>query len=176
MKTAFVPLAAAAALALTCGAALAHVTLETAQAVSNSYFKATFSVPHGCEGTPTIRVRVRIPDGVTSVKPQPKTGWEVATVKEKLDKPVEIGHGVKVTELVREVTWSGGRLLDEYFDQFAMQVKLPEAPNTTLYFPVVQECEKGVHRWIEIPEAGKTSRDYREPAPALRLISGGAAH
>jgi uncharacterized protein YcnI len=38
-----------------------------------------------------------------------------------------------------------------------------------LYFPVVQECEKGVHRWIEIPAAGKSSGDYPEPAPALKL-------
>jgi uncharacterized protein YcnI len=35
---------------------------------------------------------------------------------------------------------------------------------------VVQECEKGVHRWIEIPAAGKSSSDYPEPAPALKLL------
>jgi uncharacterized protein YcnI len=37
---------------------------------------------------------------------------------------------------------------------------------------VVQECEKGVHRWIEIPAAGKTASDYKEPAPALKLVPG----
>ena len=41
--------------------------------------------------------------------------------------------------------------------------------STTLYFPVVQECAKGVTRWIEVPEAGKSSHDYRAPAPALKL-------
>jgi uncharacterized protein YcnI len=50
-----------------------------------------------------------------------------------------------------------------------MLVRLPATPGATLYFPVVQECEHGVTRWIEIPEPGKTSRDYKEPAPALRL-------
>ena len=39
-----------------------------------------------------------------------------------------------------------------------------------LYFPVVQECERGLHRWIEIPAAGKSSGDYPEPAPALKLL------
>ena len=39
-----------------------------------------------------------------------------------------------------------------------------------LYFPVVQECERGVYRWIEIPAAGKSSGDYPEPAPALKLL------
>jgi hypothetical protein len=34
-----------------------------------------------------------------------------------------------------------------------------EAGNT-LYFLVVQECEKGVHRWIEIPAAGKPASEY----------------
>jgi uncharacterized protein YcnI len=151
--------------------AAAHVVLENTQAVAGTYYKATFGVGHGCEGTPTLRLRVRIPDGITSVKPQPKPGWEVATVKEKLEKPISSDHGATITEVVREVVWSGGRLLDEHFDQFAMQVRLPATPGTTIYFPVVQECEKGVHRWIEIPEPGKTSRDYKEPAPALRLIA-----
>jgi uncharacterized protein YcnI len=35
---------------------------------------------------------------------------------------------------------------------------------------VVQECEKGVHRWIEIPAAGKPASEYPEPAPALKLL------
>jgi uncharacterized protein YcnI len=39
-----------------------------------------------------------------------------------------------------------------------------------LYFPVVQECEKGVHRWIEIPAAGKSPGDYPSPAPGLKLV------
>ena len=49
-------------------------------------------------------------------------------------------------------------------------MKLPDKPGETLYFPTVQECEKGVHRWIEIPAAGKSRGDYKEPAPFLRLL------
>jgi uncharacterized protein YcnI len=45
-----------------------------------------------------------------------------------------------------------------------------------LYFPAVQECEKGVHRWIEIPEPGKSARDYKEPAPALKLGPKATSH
>jgi len=154
----------------------AHVTLEAAKAPSGSTYKATFSMSHGCDGSPTVRLRIRIPDGVTSIKPQPKPGWELTTIKEKRDKPTAGDHGATITEAIREVAWSGGRLLDEHFDQFAMQMKLPDAPNTTIYFPVVQECEKGVNRWIEIPEPGKSAHDYKQPAPALRLTSGAAQH
>jgi uncharacterized protein YcnI len=169
-------LAAAAVAFLASSPAHAHVVLETQQAAAGSFYRATFNIGHGCDGTATTRVRVRIPNGVTNVKPQPKPGWEVATVKEKLDKPAVGDHGTQVSEVVREVIWSGGKLLDAHFDQFAMQVRLPDAPDTTIYFPVVQECDKGVHRWIEIPEAGKTARDYKEPAPALRLTKGAGAH
>ena len=150
----------------------AHVTLEVREAPVDSYYKAAFGVGHGCEGSPTVRVRVRIPDGVTGVKPQPKAGWEVATVKTKLEKPISGDHGATITEVVSEVVWSGGKLLDAHFDQFLMQVKLPKAaPGTVIYFPVVQDCEKGVNRWIEIPGAGKKLGDYKQPAAALTLIA-----
>jgi uncharacterized protein YcnI len=152
--------------------ASAHVTLEVREAPVDSSYKAVFSVPHGCEGSATTRVRFRMPAGVTGVKPQPRAGWELSTVKTKLEKPIKGGHGEEITETVTEVVWSGGKLLDEHFDQFVMRMALPKvAPGTVLYFPVVQECEKGVNRWIEIPEDGKKSGDYKQPAPALRLIS-----
>lgn len=162
--------ATATILGLCCNTAIAHVTLEAQQAVAGSYYKAVVRVPHGCDGTPTIKVRVRIADGITSVKPQPKPGWKVTAVKGKLETPSADGHGNKITEAVREVVWSGGRLPDDNYDEFVMQVKLPETPNSVLHFPVVQECVKGLHRWIEVPVAGKTSGDYKEPAPALKLV------
>ena len=62
-----------------------------------------------------------------------------------------------------------GPLPDDQYDEFAMQVRLPDAPNTTVYFRVVQECAKGVNRWIEVPEPGRSPRDLKRPAPALRL-------
>jgi periplasmic copper chaperone A len=76
---------------------------------------------------------------------------------------------------VVEVTWTG-RLADEYFDRFGLHMRLPDRPGETLYFPVVQECERGVHRWIEIPAAGKPRDDYKEPAPALKLTPKAARH
>lgn len=149
--------------------AIAHVTLDASKAPSGSYYKAVFNVPHGCEGSPTVRLRVQIPDGVTSVKPQPRSGWKLQIVKTRLAKPVEVDHGRTVTEAVTEVVWSGGRLLDENFEEFRIQVKLPDRPGETIWFPVVQECEKGVNRWIEIPAAGKSAHDLKQPAPGVAL-------
>ena len=162
------------AAALSLAAALAcpshaHVTLDPPHAAADSYFKMDVRVPHGCEGTAMLRLRVQIPEGVLGVKPQPKPGWTLEIVKVKLAPPIKDSHGREITERVSEVVWSGGKLLDEHYDEFGIQMKLPDKPNTILYFPAVQECEKGVHRWIEIPAAGKSPGDYKEPAPHVKL-------
>ncbi|MBL8692090.1 MAG: YcnI family protein [Rhodospirillaceae bacterium] len=150
--------------------AAAHVTLETQQAVAGSTYKAVLRVPHGCSGSATTAVRVRVPDGMTGVKPMPKPGWQLSTTKGKLAQPISDGHGGQITEGVREIAWTGGKLLDEHYDEFVFRGTLPDKPGQTVYVPVVTECEKGVDRWIEIPEAGKTSSDYKMPAPGLRLL------
>lgn len=155
--------------ALQAPGAMAHATLERPQAPSDSYYKAVVQVGHGCGGTPTLNVRVRIPDGVTSAKPQPKPGWTMTIKRTKLAKPIDAGHGRTIDEVVSEVAWTGGSLADNEFDEFKIMMKLPDRPGATLYVPVVQECKEGVHRWIEIPDAGKPAKDLKEPAPALLL-------
>ena len=147
----------------------AHVTLDVPQAPADSYYKGVFRLSHGCGTSPTVRVRVRIPDGVLGAKPQPKPGWTLAVTRVKLAKPVEAAHGRSVAETVSEVSWSGGSLANEYFDEFSIMMKLPDRPGTTLYFPVVQDCREGGHRWIEVPAPGRPEVQLKEPAPALRL-------
>jgi periplasmic copper chaperone A len=173
MKSAF--LAAAAAL-LAHGAAHAHVTANPNEAPAGAYFRTSLRVGHGCSGSPTIAVRVKIPDGVASVRPQVKPGWTLDIKMRKLEKPVEIGHGRTITETVDEIAWRGGPLLDAHFDEFGLSMRMPAQPKQTLYFPVVQECEKGVHRWIEIPAAGQKRDDLKEPAPHVTLTEPKAAH
>jgi len=166
---------AAACLSAIATSARAHATLDRNEAPADSFFNTAINVPHGCDGSATLRVRVRIPEGVIGMKPQPKPGWELSIRKEKLTTPIVEGHGRTITEVVAEVTWTG-RLEDDNFDQFGIHMKLPDKPGETLYFPVVQECERGVHRWIEIPAAGKSRGDYREPAPFLKLTPKARAH
>jgi len=154
------------------GSANAHVTLENRQAAVGSYYKAVFAVPHGCAGSATTRIRVQIPEGVIAIKPMPKPGWSVETTKGKYAAEYEL-HGSKLSEGVKEVIWSGGKLLDDNYDEFVMATFLTAnlKPNTVLYFPVVQECEQGVSRWIEIPkeDSGGHDHDSKSPAPGLRL-------
>jgi uncharacterized protein YcnI len=154
--------------------AAAHVTLERRQAPVGSYYKAVFAVPHGCAGSPTVKLRVQVPEGVIGIKPMPKAGWTVETVKGKYATEYDF-HGSKLSEGVKEVVWSGGKLADENYDEFVFSSYLTPGlkPDTTLYFPVVQECEQGVSRWIDIPAggAGGQGHDSKTPAPGLKLIA-----
>lgn len=164
---------AAALLALSgAGAASAHVTANPNQADAGWYFRTALRVPHGCEGSATVAVRVKIPAGVISLKPQMKPGWTISLKTRTLDEPLDAGKGRTVTEVVDEVAWRGGPLPDAYFDEFGLTMKLPARPGETLYFPVVQECEAGVQRWIEIPAEDESWGDLDEPAPFVRLREG----
>jgi uncharacterized protein YcnI len=155
--------------------AAAHVTLETQEAKVGGSYKAVLRVPHGCENTATTSIRVRIPEGVIGVKPMPKPGWTLATATAKYPKAYKMFH-TEVTEGVSEIAWSGGKLPDAWYDEFVFSAFLAGDLDAgkTIYFPVVQECEKVVHRWIEIPAAGKLAGDYPEPAPGLRLMPAAA--
>ena len=66
-------------------------------------------------------------------------------------------------------------MLDDNFDEFVFSSYLTAGlkPDTTLYFPVVQECEQGVSRWIDIPSAGQSGHGEgsKSPAPGLKLIA-----
>jgi uncharacterized protein YcnI len=171
MKSKPLLMIAFAAAAVVASPAGAHVTLENRQATPASYYKAVFAVPHGCAGSPTVKIRVQIPEGVIAVKPMPKAGWSLETVRARYPTSYE-HHGATVTEGVREVTWSGGKLADDNYDEFVLSAYLTGSlqPNTTLYFPLVQECEQGVSRWIEIPQGDKAAHDTKSPAPGVKLV------
>jgi uncharacterized protein YcnI len=160
-----------AAVAIFTSPANAHVTLENRQATVGSGYKAVFAVPHGCTGSPTVKIRVQIPEGVIAVKPMPKAGWSVETVKGKYSTAYDY-HGTIFSEGVKEVVWSGGKLPDDNYDEFVLSTFLTGAlkPGTTLYFPLVQECEQGATRWIEIPQEGKPAHDTKSPAPGVKLM------
>lgn len=149
----------------------AHVTLAVKQAPVGADYKATFRVPHGCKGSATVELSVEIPAGLVGVKPQPKPGWQIEIVKGPYSKPYH-HYRSEVTEGVKSVTWSGGNLPDEYYDEFVLVGYLDRGlqPGSQLYFPTVQTCEQGVERWIEVPADDKKSSAYRSPAPSLKLL------
>lgn len=143
----------------------AHVMLDAKTAKIGSTLHATFSVGHGCAGSPTIKLQIAIPPGVTGVAPEAKSGWEVKSVVGPYERPYSV-HGEMVKEGVTEVIWSG--LLPAHeVGKFALTFDISNSSgaNRKLYFPVVQECQKGIVRWID------RSDDTAEfPAPSLLLL------
>ncbi|NUB17353.1 DUF1775 domain-containing protein, partial [Azospirillum brasilense] len=71
-----------------------------------------------------------------------------------------------------ETAVPGRRRAAPHYGVSVSRARLPQgASGSVVYFPVVQECEMGVHRWIEIPEPGKTDHDVKEPAPGVTLTA-----
>ncbi len=160
-------------LALACVTdANAHVTLMQKEASPGSGYRATLMVPHGCAGSATTKLTVDIPEGLIAVKPMPKPGWTVEFVKGPYERTYDFMHGIKFSDGVRKIAWSG-RLDDAFYDEFVFSgfVAGSLAAGSSLYFPVVQECERGSENWNQIPAAGQDPHALKSPAPSLRLVA-----
>ena len=157
--------------------AQAHVTFETREARIGASYKAILRVPHGCDGSATRRIEVKIPEGVIAVKPMPKPAWSITSSKGAYAKAYNFYHGAKLHEGVLSLAWEGGPLGDEYYDEFVFSAFVADslAPGTTLFFPVLQQCERGELRWFDVPAAGQDAHALKFPAPALKLISTASA-
>jgi periplasmic copper chaperone A len=162
---------AAAALVTLASPALAHVTFEAAQTTPNSTFKAVLRIAHGCQGQPTLKVRVRIPEGVVAVKPMPKAGWKLEIAKGSYVRAYQV-MGETVSEGVTDIVWSGS-LDDAFYDEFVFQARFTDAfqPGATVYFPVVQECEKNTEEWVQVPTAGEDPHKLAAPAPGVKIVA-----
>lgn len=163
-------IAAVAALG-TAGTAAAHVAASgDVHAGQSSLVTLAFS--HGCDGSATSEVRIRMPETVPAVAPTINPGWDVTKVMEDLDAPVEGPHGEQITERVAEVVYTAKvPVADGYRDTFVLSFTAPDTPGETLYFPTIQTCEEGETAWIEIPAEGQDHDDLESPAPSVEIVA-----
>jgi len=161
-------LAAIVVAAMSACVADAHVTIVPAEATSGAPIELRLRVPHGCDGSATVSLRVKIPDEVQSVKVEQKPGWRVQIRTRTLATPRPSEHRAPQTDTVDEVEWRGGPLGDGLYEDFGLLASLPATPGKTVFFPVVQECEKSVSRWIELPQAGVERLEH--PAPGVKVL------
>jgi len=127
--------------------ASAHVTVAQSSAAAGSHSVVTFRIGHGCADSPTTGLRIEIPQSVATANPQPKAGWTLT-----------IDHAGKQ---VSAITWSGGSLPADEFDEFSVMMKLP-AQAGAISFPATQTCVKGVEHWSE-------PKGSQHPVPTLML-------
>jgi periplasmic copper chaperone A len=140
-------------LVLMAAQASAHVTLAEPQGLPAAQYVGHFRVGHGCDGSPTVRLRIELPPEVTDVTPEPLQGWTVATERE--------GSRIKA------VTWNGGILPSDQRGLFTIAMTLPSREGQLL-FPARQTCQAGEEYWSEPPpQTGKA----KYPAPILLVAS-----
>jgi uncharacterized protein len=140
-------------------AAQAHVTLQPNEAPEGAYTVLDVRVPNESESEATTKVAVQFPEGFGDVSYQAVPGWQVKVVHAKLKKPIQTDDG-PVTEGVREVIFSGGKLPPGQFQDFPLSVQIPGKAGEELTFKAVQTYEGEVVRWIGAPET-------EHPAPQV---------
>jgi uncharacterized protein YcnI len=144
---------AAALLALLAAPAAAHVTANP-NAVDTPEFTVGFRVGHGCDGSPTTAVRILLPPGVADAEPVGADGWEGEVVEE---------------DGSTRIQWTGGSVPGGQEYDFVLSGRFTAEADDLAYFPLVQECAEGEHRWIDIPPSVEEWGSLAEPAPYVRL-------
>lgn len=143
---------------LTATNAAAHVgAVGPAFADQNAVIK--FTVGHGCEGADTYRIEIQIPDEIATLRALPGPFGEATLSRTSSTAPVTA------------VTWSKPNVqpTDDQYYELAIRFRVPNAPFTTLYFPVIQTCrtaggEERVSEWTALPG------EMGEPAAALLIL------
>lgn len=129
--------------------ASAHVGVTASTTAAGSSALLSFTVPHGCDGSPTTAISIGWPEEIASATPTVVAGWEASKVTVEVAATAD-AHGNEITERVAEVVYTAtdGGLPDGYRQQFDVQALLPDLePGTTLSFPVTQTCAVGETIW-----------------------------
>jgi len=158
--------------ALGAGTASAHVAPDKTEVAAGSYTDVQLGVPHGCDGSPTTKIEVQIPEALDAVTPYVVPGWTGAVTKAKLDPPVKSESGDEITERDSVVTWTaepGNELPDHWKIQFGLSFKVPDQEGEALEFKTIQTCEEGSTSWTEeTPEGGE---EPEHPAPTVMIVA-----
>lgn len=144
-----------ASLLLSASPAFAHVSIRPKEVGVGVYQVFSVGVPVE-KDSPTTEVRLVIPEGLHSVMPNVKPGWEIE-VKTKGE-----GENAKVTEII----WSGGSIPPGQRDDFLFSAQAP-AKESTVVWKAYQTYEDGsVVAWDQNPQKEDAhSGDFSEKGP-----------
>ena len=146
--------------------ASAHVTFNPSEWEAGGFARFVIRVPTERDNAATTRVTVQLPENVISARFQPVPGWKRTIEMAPLAEPIEEEGEEPITERLASVTWSGGRIEPDEFQEFGISFQVPEdAAGEDLLFPTLQAYSGGeVVRWIsDDPEAD-------EPAPRVTVL------
>lgn len=147
-------LAAVGLVALGATSAAAHVTITPSTTVAGATAVLRVEIPHGCVGSATTAISIRLPEGVSDVSAPGDDRWTVEQAADAL-------------------TWTtGDPLPDAETDDVQLSLRLPDDAGAELVFPVIQQCEEGEVAWTEVAEHGEGHDALERPAPVLVVTPG----
>lgn len=141
--------------------ASAHISVASGPGFANTTQEITFGVGHGCSGSDTYRVRVEIPSGVTSVRPETSDFGRASVEKDAA------GNVIAVTWQKADQDLLGS---DDNYYKLVIRLKVPNQPFTTLYFPTHQTCKASDGTLSSTDWVGTPTASAPEPAPALLIV------
>jgi uncharacterized protein YcnI len=170
-RTAIVSAAAAGAVLLFAGPALAHITVTPDSVPAGSSADLTFHVPNEESKADTVKVDVQIPTNhpIAQLLVQPLPGWTFKVKTVKLAKPIVTDDG-SFSSAVSEVIWSGGKILPGQFQNFQISADPMPTGEIQVTFKAIQTYSNGdVVRWIDLPQPGQAEPEH--PAPIISLTT-----
>ncbi len=147
---------------MTCGVTYAHVTVKPAQAGIGTFQTFTVSVPVE-KNIPTTALRLVIPEGMTYVTPNTKTGWKITTKKSGT------GDDVRVTEIL----WTNGSIGAGLRDEFVFSAKTPIMPGEVVWKAYQTYQDGTVVAWDAAPVAthdDMTAPPTANPASVTKVV------
>lgn len=139
-------------------AAGAHVGVSPDQIAAGDHGVLTFSFAHGCENSPTVSLRITMPDGLASVAPTMDGDWDI---------DIERGADGLVSAVVYTAIVP---VPNELRGAVSMSVGLEEDTPETLAFPVVQTCVEGSTEWTQLAGNGEDPHSLDAPAPVVSVM------
>ncbi|GGL09825.1 uncharacterized protein YcnI [Curtobacterium luteum] len=158
----------------TAAAASAHVEATATSTAANSYTTATFSVPHGCDGSPTTKLTFHVPESIIEVTPTVNPNWTITKTTEpytSASASADDESAEDAGQRVSAITYTAKTPLpaDER-DTFSLSFSLPDGKaGDRVEFPVTQTCEKGSVEWDQQQQDGKAEPEH--PAPSVVLTA-----
>jgi uncharacterized protein YcnI len=150
----------------TAGVAWAHVVVSPKEVPADSYQKLVTSVPTE-KDIPTTKVRVEVPEGFTVTSVEPVPGWKSDFEKE--------------SGVITAITWSGGEIAPEEFQEFPFQAKTPKDTGEYAWKAYQTYQDGSVVEWTgppEDPNMPGTDMDTEEegpgPASVVEVVQSGA--
>lgn len=167
MKKSVLLLSAMAFAGVASTSASAHVIMEKWEAYAGYQTFISLIVPHGCGVSPTTEVRMKVPDGIDIIVPEPKPGWTLDISLRKLEKPMPGEGGRQVTEVVDEISWKGGSLPGNQLGRFSALARMPDKPGKVMFFKTIQKCAEGETKWVDTVADGEPVwKVWAAPAPS----------